>query len=229
MPFSAGSSPIRGARTTYKMFRPPYAFSMENVAAFLVLASYAIAPYLAHTRKRRWWVWLLISLLLGPFSLILLWIKEVNKKKRNMSVFQDAETQLGKETIQEIEETLSKVDVDSSPQIEPANPTMEQKVKVEGEIGWVYILTNPMFPDLTKIGFTTKSVEDRMDQLDSTGLPEPFVEHYRIRCINPKLVESRLHSHFSSKRYKENREFFRISPQEVYEILRKWGVADLEI
>ena len=42
--------------------------------------------------------------------------------------------------------------------------------------GWVYILTNPAMPNMVKIGFTTRSLEARADELTAaTGVPLPFV------------------------------------------------------
>ena len=46
---------------------------------------------------------------------------------------------------------------------------------MEKEKGYVYILTNPAFrEDWVKIGKTEKSVEERMESLFTTALPERF-------------------------------------------------------
>lgn len=40
--------------------------------------------------------------------------------------------------------------------------------------GYVYVLSNPCMPGIVKIGKTTRSVEDRANELYQTGVPEPF-------------------------------------------------------
>jgi hypothetical protein len=41
--------------------------------------------------------------------------------------------------------------------------------------GFVYVLANPAFPGLLKIGFTNRSVDDRMKELNSsTSVPAPL-------------------------------------------------------
>jgi T5orf172 domain len=202
---------------------------MENFSTFLVILSWFGIPIWAHKLQRRWWVWALVSFFLGPFALLVLWIKETRKKRKaSRKVLKSTEI-VSDELVKEVESSFPSMFVQPKEQIVVNKDEGIGISKSGQQIGWVYVLTNPMFPGLTKIGFTIKTVEERMDQLDSTGLPEPFIEHYRVRCANPKDVESRLHKHFASKRYKENREFFEIEPQDVYEVLRDWGVEDLEI
>ena len=42
--------------------------------------------------------------------------------------------------------------------------------------GYVYILSNPWMPNLIKIGFTTRDIQERLAELNSaTGVPEPFI------------------------------------------------------
>lgn len=38
----------------------------------------------------------------------------------------------------------------------------------------VYVLTNEAMPEYVKIGFTHGSVQERIRQLDRTGVPLPF-------------------------------------------------------
>ena len=46
--------------------------------------------------------------------------------------------------------------------------------------GFIYVMTNPAFPDLIKIGKSQKDpTTDRVNELNQTGVPEPFkVEYY---------------------------------------------------
>ena len=48
--------------------------------------------------------------------------------------------------------------------------------------GYVYILTNPSFrEDWVKIGMSSVSVEQRVKQLDSTGVPLPFERYATMK------------------------------------------------
>ncbi len=191
--------------------------------SFLVAISWITNPIIANRYKRRWWLWLLISILIGPFATLwLLIIKEPKResgKKEDFTVTFDDSTQ--------------KISVIGNPDlgtpITNDSEVLTAAAENIGPVGYVYVISNPLFPDLVKIGFTDKTPEQRIDQLDSTGLPESYIEHYRIRTINARELEKRLHMHFDSFRYKKDKEFFKLHPHEVYQVLMKWGVDPLEI
>ena len=70
--------------------------------------------------------------------------------------------------------------------------------------GYVYILISPAFPDLLKIGMTTRTPEERAKELSKgTGVPASFVVAYSELVNNCSLAESLLHEklsgHLSSK------------------------------
>jgi hypothetical protein len=46
--------------------------------------------------------------------------------------------------------------------------------------GYVYVLINPAFPDLVKIGRTTKDPKIRAAELSATGTPDKFVVAHQI-------------------------------------------------
>lgn len=79
----------------------------------------------------------------------------------------------------------------------------------------VYILTNESMPGIIKIGWTDNSVEQRMKELDKTGTPLPFTCYFAKRVDDPRFVESKLHEAFDEFRIRENREFFRMSPDQA--------------
>ena len=84
----------------------------------------------------------------------------------------------------------------------------------------VYILTNPVFPDLVKIGRTT-NLEERVRSLSSqTGVPVPFEVYYSCTVDDSKKVEKHLHDGFGDHRVNPKREFFRINPERVLSILK---------
>ena len=86
--------------------------------------------------------------------------------------------------------------------------------------GIVYILTNPAMPDLVKIGQTTNEITNRLNELNTTGVPFPFDCLFAGEVDDCKLVENSLHKAFHPYRVNPKREFFRISPDQAIVILR---------
>ena len=66
--------------------------------------------------------------------------------------------------------------------------------------GRLYIVRNPLFPTLFKIGFTTKfSVEDR--GLNDSNIPEAFEVLREFECDDVKKTETLFHETFEIYRY----------------------------
>jgi hypothetical protein len=96
--------------------------------------------------------------------------------------------------------------------------------------GIVYIVQNPAFPHLVKIGMTEKtSVKDR--GLDASNVPEDYEILYAYKCKNPKEIEQYLHEQFDGFRHYSSKgrktEFFYIGclqqSLKTLELLRKAG------
>ena len=88
----------------------------------------------------------------------------------------------------------------------------------------VYILQNPAFPDMLKIGYTSKTAEERSDQIGkSTGIPMKFDILYQYRCFKGLKIEGEVHKVLKRKRVNNNREFFYISLEEAISIIEKIG------
>lgn len=92
------------------------------------------------------------------------------------------------------------------------------------EPGYVYILTNPSFKDdIVKIGLTSGTVEKRMKELQTTGVPTPFQKYASIKTSKYREVESFMHHSLSllseGCRVNDNREFFRISPEKAFSFM----------
>ena len=85
--------------------------------------------------------------------------------------------------------------------------------------GYVYILMNPAFQNLIKIGRTTKSPHERADELSSTGTPEKFIVVHSVFVSDCIFLEQKLHDIFSKNRYNKNREFFELQPAEAIKAL----------
>ncbi len=76
--------------------------------------------------------------------------------------------------------------------------------------GFVYILRNEAMPGLLKIGYSVKVPTERVEELFTTGVPEPFELAYYCLVENADKLEPEIHHHLSAYRHRGNREFFRI-------------------
>lgn len=91
----------------------------------------------------------------------------------------------------------------------------------------IYILTNPVIPDLIKIGRTI-NLEERVRSLSShSGVPVPFEVYYACVVSNSVKVEKHLHDGFGDHRVNPKREFFRINPERVLSILKLVALEDV--
>ena len=94
--------------------------------------------------------------------------------------------------------------------------------KKEQFVGAIYVLVNPAFPDLVKIGYAD-DVEKRLKTLNrSSGLPDPF-HCYAIYKVKKRLEDLKLHKLIDSLdpalRHSKNREFYEMNSQKAYAIL----------
>jgi hypothetical protein len=84
----------------------------------------------------------------------------------------------------------------------------------------VYILTNPVIPDLVKVG-RTNNLEERVRSLSAhSGVPVPFEVYYACVVRDSVKVEKHIHEGFGDHRVNPKREFFRINPERVLAILK---------
>ncbi len=92
----------------------------------------------------------------------------------------------------------------------------------------VYVLSNPAMPGIVKIGKTTQSdIEQRMNQLYTTGVPVPFECVCAIEVIDCSKVESALHIAFGPNRINPKREFFKVDPEQAIAILKLLDQKDV--
>jgi hypothetical protein len=93
--------------------------------------------------------------------------------------------------------------------------------------GTIYILINEAMPGYTKVGKTTTSVEQRMRQLDTTGVPLPFECYYAARVADVDFAETQLHDAFDDQRVRKRREFFEIDPERIRSALLLAALEDV--
>ncbi|MBL0913814.1 MAG: GIY-YIG nuclease family protein [Bacteroidia bacterium] len=86
--------------------------------------------------------------------------------------------------------------------------------------GYLYILSNISMPGLLKIGYTSRSPEERRRELSRlTGIPIDFEIEYEIYSTNIEAVEKDLHSKLSEYRF--GKEFFKLELHIAIDVLRK--------
>ena len=82
----------------------------------------------------------------------------------------------------------------------------------------VYILTNECMPDTIKIGIT-ENLEQRIRQLDNTSVALPFECYYAVEVQDASIIEKKMHQGLDDYRVRDNREFFRTSPEQAKSLL----------
>ncbi|MBC7474047.1 MAG: GIY-YIG nuclease family protein [Candidatus Sericytochromatia bacterium] len=88
--------------------------------------------------------------------------------------------------------------------------------------GYVYVLSNPSYGNLLKVGMTTKDPYQRANELsDLTAVPTPFKVEYYIYTENCSVMEASTHKILHDKGYRisENREFFNASLKEIKKVI----------
>jgi hypothetical protein len=96
---------------------------------------------------------------------------------------------------------------------------------MSSEKGYVYILTNPSFKDdWVKIGKSRREVNVRSKELDNTAVPLPFSILATLNTKKYNEAEKFIHKMIDMVapdiRIRKGREFFNITPQKAYEILK---------
>lgn len=83
-------------------------------------------------------------------------------------------------------------------------------------------MSNPAFPNLLKIGKSKKDpTTDRVNELNQTGVPEPFTVEYYAFVEDEDYLERVVHQKFASQRPNKNREFFSVDCVEAIHAIRQ--------
>ncbi len=106
---------------------------------------------------------------------------------------------------------------------------------------YLYILSNPSMPGLVKIGKTSTSPDRRMAELQSTGVPTPFILEASLEVNDADKCESSAHRALSKFRVSRNREFFKVSVRDalrsvlpvigdykIHDVQSSHGIAEIE-
>ena len=96
--------------------------------------------------------------------------------------------------------------------------------------GFIYIMSNPAFPNLLKIGKSKKDpTTDRVNELNQTGVPEPFKVEYYAFVEDEDYLERVVHQKFASQRPNKNREFFSVDCVEAIDAIRQLSAVKAKI
>lgn len=102
------------------------------------------------------------------------------------------------------------------------------KMGQDDNSGIVYVLTNPAMPGIVKIGKTSRgSVDARLNELYSTGVPVPFECAFAGRVSDESKVEKAFHMAFGPYRLNPKREFFQIEPEQAIALLELMTSEDV--
>jgi hypothetical protein len=103
------------------------------------------------------------------------------------------------------------------------------KEKSVDNIEYVYVLVNPAYPSLVKVGMTIHDVNRRVTSINATATVEEWVPKFAlpVRKGTAMKVEKAVHKHFSSSRVSSDRggsrEFFKVTPFEAFDKIREVG------
>lgn len=96
------------------------------------------------------------------------------------------------------------------------------------ENGFVYVMTNEAMPGIVKIGCSKHDPRERAKQLQSTGVPCPFIVAFAVLVEDHQQVEKDFFDVYESRRVDSRREFFRMDVERAVEALfNECGIYEL--
>lgn len=87
--------------------------------------------------------------------------------------------------------------------------------------GWCYVLTNEFMPGIVKIGWTSRTPEERSTELSTTGVPGKYQIEYSARITEADLAEKHAHLILRSIRVDPSREHFRCEVLDAIAVVRE--------
>jgi hypothetical protein len=82
--------------------------------------------------------------------------------------------------------------------------------------GYVYCMSNPAMPGLLKIGYTERTLDERLQEANlSTWVPHPFLLEFAKFVKQPNAKEQIVHRILAAERVNARREFFRTTVEPV--------------
>lgn len=78
------------------------------------------------------------------------------------------------------------------------------------EAGWVYVIANPAMPNVCKIGMTTRTPEERAQELHDTGSPAPYHVVAKWPVADVRAAEQAAQAALARFRASDAREWFNV-------------------
>ena len=103
------------------------------------------------------------------------------------------------------------------------------KDKTPDDIEYVYVLVNPGYPSLVKIGMTIKDVNRRVTSINATATVQEWIPKFALPVSKGSAmkVEKAVHRYFNSLRVSSDRggarEFFTLDPFTAFDKVREIG------
>jgi hypothetical protein len=103
------------------------------------------------------------------------------------------------------------------------------KDSIKNNIEYIYVLTNPGYPDLVKIGMTERTVVGRVKGINATSTVTEWIPKFAlpVEAGTAFRVEQQVHKHFSDLRITSDqgneREFFRLDSLTAFDKVREIG------
>lgn len=91
---------------------------------------------------------------------------------------------------------------------------------------WIYILANKYLPGILKIGYTTTSITQRVNEINaSTGVLYPYFPVFGYKCANAYQLEQEVHKYLEGIGIRINpaREGFEIEIDDAIEVIENLG------
>lgn len=83
--------------------------------------------------------------------------------------------------------------------------------------GIIYVLSHEAMPNLLKIGYTNRTISERVRELSSTGVPGKFIVELYFKTENAAMFEMVLHKALQEFRYEK--EFFKTEIKTVIHVI----------
>ncbi len=109
-------------------------------------------------------------------------------------------------------------------------PKLEKNISLTtNQLGFIYIMSNPSFPYLLKIGKTTRTTIERAKEISSSsGVPTPFKIDYEIMTPSLDVAEKNILKQLDKYRHRKEREFFKLPLNQAIIIAKEEIIRLLE-
>lgn len=166
--------------------------------------------------KQDQWDWSTVWRLLGRPS-----TKPARRIAQTLAAYRRSLSQGDSNTAQELRDTLLNLGTERYLESFLNGPS---EVRASGnQPGYIYILSTRDRPNLLKIGFTTRTVEERVKEINSAN---GVIVQFGIRSVwevdDTHEVERELHDALSEFRVRSDREFFELDYREAMRLVNQY-------